>query len=162
MVSRGRGRRRAGRTPKDYPCHVFCDKNTSSDVWGEGGKTLCCIQEKCMLSGTLEAPSLQERTEQGPCREDSVFPPPVAAVKTHWGPETFSISLSSMFSHSAWLKYLLFSVSLCYFTQLPGAHSRTKYCVVTSCCNILICSFHCLLSCQYVLWFSVQTRKVGL
>lgn len=21
-----------GRTPKDYPCHLFCDKNTSSDV----------------------------------------------------------------------------------------------------------------------------------
>lgn len=29
-----------GVTPKDYPCHLLSDKNTSSDVLGDGGKTL--------------------------------------------------------------------------------------------------------------------------
>lgn len=55
-----------GKTPKDYPRHLFCDKNTSLEVQGRGGKTLCEVQEKLELSGTLEAPSLQERTEEMP------------------------------------------------------------------------------------------------
>lgn len=56
-------------------------------------ETLLGIQEKPALSGTLGAPSLQERTEEGPCSEDSVFPPPAATVKTLRGPKGLSKSL---------------------------------------------------------------------
>lgn len=82
---------------------------------------------KIMLSGTLEAPSLLERTEEVPCSEDSIFPPPVATVKTLQGPKTLSIVLSPTFSHNAWPTSLLFSVHLCYFAQLPRAYLCVKY-----------------------------------
>jgi len=51
-------------------------------VWEVEGMTLRGIQEKRTLSGTSEAPSLYERTEEGPCSEDPVFPPPVATAET--------------------------------------------------------------------------------
>lgn len=95
-------------------------------------ETLLGIQEKPVLSGTLGAPSLQERTEEGPCSEDSVFLPPAATVKTLRGPKGLSKSLSPMFSHNAWPHFLFLYVIL----HSCRAHSCTKHFAVTLCCNL--------------------------
>lgn len=104
-------------------------------------ETLLGIQEKPALSGTLGAPSLQERTEEGPCSEDSVFPPPAATVKTLRGPKGLSKSLSPMFSHNAWPHFLFLYVILHSCRAILALNISPSHYAV-------ICSFHCLPRCQ--------------
>ena len=82
----------------------FCDKNMSSDVWGEKEEGLCGASKKNVC---YQAPSLRERTEEGPCSENSVFPPAVAAVNTL--PRTWNYFHTPVFEVpplDAWLAYL--------------------------------------------------------
>lgn len=96
-------------------------------MWKEVEKCLRAIQEKHTLSGTSEAPTHQERTEEDYCREKAVFPQQQLhsedSVRTVWGQceELKVISLDHC-PHTWW-----------------------SWTVATPCCDVLICD--CLLGC---------------
>lgn len=128
-------------------------------MWAGGGgrrETLCDIQRKLVLSGTLEATSLQGSTEEGPRSEDSVFPPPVAPVKnTPRAQNSFHKPVFNVLSQClARVSPSLFLHVV--FTKLHRANSSTKDFVVTS-CHVLLLHF-LFFSLLFFFFFSIVCR----